>query len=117
MTNHSLKYVIRMLVASFVGIIVSLGSFLPGGPNVKPSSELPKSLMDFLLSCPSAIFKHRSTFSQARKAQIGGDTFTARKLYNELLVIYPNNSVIEHNLSLMNNTYGPTRPTTFNPKR
>ena len=106
MNNHSIKSFVGLIVALGLEIVLLAGSFLPGKSNIQPKNKQPKMLTDFLFSCPSAIFKHRSTFTEARRAQMNNDFSTATRLYNELLKVYPNNEVVQHNLSMMNNFYG-----------
>lgn len=92
---------ISRLSASIFGLVVALGSFLPGGSRSKPPVRIPKGLSDFAQSSDKISLQDRVIFSQARRAQMQGDRGTAKRLYHELLQVHEANAVIEYNLELM----------------
>jgi len=87
--------------AFIFGLVVALGSFLPGRGRSNPPTQNPKGVSDFVQSSGKISLQDQVIFSRARGAQIGGDTFTAKQLYHELLQVHEGNPVIEYNLRLM----------------
>ena len=102
MLNATLVQLIKKAAGIIAGGVFALLSFLPGEAHSTPGTELPKTLIEFIETCPNVPDEHQAVFIQARDAQIGSQLTVAQDLYGQLLQHYPNNSVIIYNLNLVN---------------
>lgn len=90
----------RLVVSLFIHGIILFGSFLTGDTRVPPPPH-PQGLNEFVHSCHNPTFEQKFLFVQAYNAQLGGNNAYARQLYQNLLKEFPDNTVINYNLSLL----------------